>query len=84
MTYLLTCIAAATILADLLLIFFWKFNFKKYIRNSELGTTRDVHPELQPISRPLIKETPPVAVRLTVRNEEKLLRTCLDSLLASD
>lgn len=84
MTYLLTCIAAATILADLLLIFFWKFNFKKYIRHSELGTTRDVHPELQPIPRPLIKETPPVAVLLAVRNEEKLLPTCLDSLLASD
>lgn len=84
MTYLLTFTAAATILTDLLLILFWKFNFRKYIRGTDLGTPHDVHPELQPISRPILKETPPVAILLAVRNEEKLLPNCLDSLLASD
>lgn len=84
MTYLLTFTAAVTILADLLLILFWKFNFRRYNKPSDLGTPRDVHPELQPIPRPVLKETPPVAVLLAVRNEEKLLASCLDSLLASD
>lgn len=84
MTYLLTFTAAATILADLLLIFFWKFYFQKYTKSTDTGLPRDVHPELQAIPRPELKESPQVAVLLAVRNEEKLLSTCLESLLASD
>lgn len=84
MTYLLTFAAAATIIADLLLIFFWKFNFKKHIGSASLQLPGDVHPELQPVSRPALNSLPQVAVLLAARNEESLLPSCLDSLLALD
>ena len=84
MTYLLTFATAATIVADLLLILFWKFNFRKYIKGTDLQAPKDVHPELQPLPRPSLSVTPAVAILLAVRNEEKLLTSCLESLLASD
>jgi len=84
LTYILTFVATATILADLLLIFNWKFGFQKFIRPTDLGLPKDVHPELQPIFKPVLADTPPVAILLAVRNEEDLLPHCLDSLLASD
>lgn len=81
---LLTFATATTILANLFMILFWKFNFRKYIKGTDLKAPKDVHPELQPLPRPALLETPAVAVLLAVRNEEKLLANCLESLLASD
>lgn len=77
-----TFLTAFTILADILLLLFWKFNFRSYWSEDRSGQTK-VHPELEPILPPQLKETPEVAVLLAVRNEEALLPSCLESLLAS-
>ncbi len=82
MSLLLIILASATVLANLLLILFWKFNFRDY--KPDLGDEQIVHPELQPISRPELTQVPEVAVLLAVRNEETYLARCLDCLLASD
>jgi cellulose synthase/poly-beta-1,6-N-acetylglucosamine synthase-like glycosyltransferase len=84
LTYLFTFLAAATVLADLLLILFWKFNFRSYFQSSAQQPRQEVHPELCPMSRPRLEQYPAVAVLLAVRNEEKLLPACLNSLLSTD
>lgn len=76
--------AAFTIVADLLLLFFWRFNFRSYEGNENQQAYTKTHSELLPMLRPELVEYPKVAVLLAVRNEEKLLPSCLDSLLASD
>ena len=77
-------LAASTILADVLLLLFWKFNFRSYwTEDMRNNSPQQVHPELAPMLPPTLKEATKVAVLLAVRNEEALLPACLDSLLAS-
>lgn len=75
--------AVGTIVADILLLFFWLFNFRSY-GVSEKEDAFQTHPELLPMPRPGLSAYPKVAVLLAVRNEEALLTSCLESLLASD
>lgn len=79
----LVILAASTILADLLLLLFWKFNFRSYWPENISEQTQKVHPELNPMPPPKLKEAPKVAILLAVRNEEVLLPACLESLLSS-
>lgn len=80
---LVILLAASTILADVLLLLFWKFNFRAYSSENTNRERQQVHPELTPILPPELQNTPKVAVLLAVRNEEALLPACLESLLAS-
>lgn len=75
--------AAGTVVADILLLFFWRFNFHSY-GVTEKDQAFQTHPELLPMHRPDLSAYPKVAVLLAVRNEEALLASCLESLLASD
>ncbi len=77
-------LASFTVIADVLLLLFWKFNFHTYFAKAKSKNLRQVHPELAPMPAPQLLETPEVAVLLAVRNEEAFLAACLDSLLASD
>jgi len=75
-------LTSLTIVADVLLLFFWAFNFHTY--SSKASESKVLHHELQAIPKPLLEEVPHVAVLLAVRNEEVLLPSCLEHLLASD
>lgn len=76
-------LAASTIAADILLLLFWKLNFRSYWSNHTSDKAQKVHPELAAMFLPELQEIPQVAILLAVRNEETVLADCLDSLLAS-
>ncbi|WPP53189.1 glycosyltransferase [Catalinimonas niigatensis] len=79
----LVTLTASTILADVLLLLFWKFNFRSYWSENISEKLQKAHPEINPMPPPELKEIPKVAVLLAVRNEEALLPACLESLLSS-